>query len=80
MFAAMIGSMPVVDRAGDGGVAPLELPPDRPLKAGFLLVEGVYNTELMASSDVFEHTRYHSGPRPGIEVFTIAARQDPLRR
>lgn len=56
----------------------LELPAERALKAGFLLVEGVYNTELMAPWDVFQHTRYHSSPHPGIEVFTVAATADPV--
>ena len=50
----------------------LDLPTDRPLRAGFLLVDGVYNTELMAPWDVFQHTRTHSAPHPGIEVFTVA--------
>lgn len=59
-------------------ISPLDLPPDRPLRAGFLLVEGVYNTELMAPWDVFQHTRYHSAPHPGIEVFTVAATTEPV--
>ena len=54
-------------------LAELDLPTDRPLRAGFLLVNGVYNTELMAPWDVLQHTRYHSAPHPGIEVFTVAA-------
>lgn len=56
----------------------LDLPPDRPLRAGFLLVDGVYNTELMAPWDVFQHTRYHADPHPGIEVFTVAATLAPV--
>lgn len=56
----------------------LELSNDRPVRAGFLLVEGVYNTELMAPWDVFQHTRYHSSPHPGIEVMTIAQEKTPI--
>lgn len=56
----------------------LDLPVDRPLRAGFLLVNGVYNTELMAPWDVFQHTRYHSAPHPGIEVFTVSATAEPV--
>jgi transcriptional regulator GlxA family with amidase domain len=41
------------------------------LRAGFLIVDGVYNTELMAPYDVFEHTRHHA-PDGGIEVFTVS--------
>lgn len=54
------------------GSAAESLPTDRPLRAGFLIVDGVYNTELMAPWDVFQHTVYHSAPHPGIEVLTIA--------
>lgn len=59
-------------------LAELDLPPDRPLRAGFLLVDGVYDTELTAPWDVLQHTRYHSAPHPGIEVFTVAATPEPV--
>ena len=59
-------------------ITELDLPSDRPLRAAFLLVEGVYNTELMAPWDVLQHTRYHSAPHPGIEVFTVAATAEPV--
>ena len=45
---------------------------DRPLKAGFLIVDGVYNSELVAPLDILHHTPFHTGPRPGIEVFTVS--------
>ena len=48
----------------------LDLPAERALLAGFLIVDGVYNTELVAPLDVFEHTRHHAPP--GIEVFTVS--------
>jgi len=59
-------------------IGALDLPADRPLRAGFLLINGVYNTELMAPWDVFQHTQYHSAPHPGIEVSTIAATAEPV--
>lgn len=59
-------------------VAADTLPGDRPLRAGFLIVDGVYNTELMAPWDVFQHTVYHSAPHPGIEVFTVAPEDRPI--
>ena len=68
-----IGSSPRV-----GWTAEAALPRDRPLRAGFLIVDGVYNTELMAPWDVFQHTVYHSAPHPGIEVFTVAADEQPI--
>ncbi len=54
------------------GRAALDLPTDRPLRAGFLVVDGVYNTELVAPFDVLQHTAFHARPHPGIEVFTVS--------
>ncbi|HEX6902459.1 MAG TPA: DJ-1/PfpI family protein [Thermoanaerobaculia bacterium] len=52
------------------------LPAGEALRAGFLVVNGVYNTELMAPYDVFQHTKFHS--RPGIEVFTVSPDGRPV--
>jgi transcriptional regulator GlxA family with amidase domain len=41
------------------------------LTAGFLVIDKVYNSELMAPYDVFHHTVFHV--KPGIHVITIAA-------
>ncbi len=41
-----------------------------PLQVGFLIVDGVYNTEVIAPFDVFQHTIFHAPP--GMEVFTVA--------
>jgi len=46
------------------------LPTDRPLQVGFLIVDGVYNSELMAPYDIFHHTVFHT--EPGMEVFTVS--------
>ena len=54
-------------------VAPYaDVPLDRPLRAGFLVVDGIYNSELMAPYDILHHTRFHTDPLPGIEVFTVS--------
>jgi transcriptional regulator GlxA family with amidase domain len=55
-----------------------DLPPgtDQPLRAAFLVVDGVYNTELMAPYDVFQHTKFHV--QPGIEVFTVSPDGQPV--
>ncbi|HET9766015.1 MAG TPA: hypothetical protein VFS60_04155, partial [Thermoanaerobaculia bacterium] len=45
---------------------PADLPRDRPLRAGFLVIDGVYGTELVAPYDVLQHTVSHT--RPGIDV------------
>lgn len=42
------------------------------LQVGFLVLDRVYNTELMAPYDIFHHTRFHT--KPGMEVFTISPR------
>lgn len=49
---------------------PADLPRDRALEVGFLIVDGVYNTELTAPYDIFQHTVFHTPP--GMEVFTVS--------
>jgi len=39
--------------------------------AAFLIMDGVYNTELTAPYDIFQHTKYREGIKP-INVFTVA--------
>lgn len=55
-----------------------EIPTDRPLRVAFLVVDGVYNTELMAPYDIFHHTPFHTGPLPGMEVFTVSPDGEPV--
>lgn len=57
-----------------------EAPPSvaRPLHAAFLVVDGVYNSELMAPYDVLQHTVFHTAPDPGIEVFTVSPDGGPV--
>ena len=50
--------------------APGDLPLDRPLRAGFLIVDGVYNSELIAPYDILQHTKFHTDP--WIDVFTVS--------
>lgn len=38
---------------------------------GFLVMDGVYNTELTAPYDIFQHTQYREGIKP-MNVFTVA--------
>lgn len=93
LFAALAisaCSTPAGDRSAGGDSAgspssgwrrvppPADLPADRPLRAGFLVVDGVYNSELMAPYDIFHHTPFHTGSRPGIEVFTVSPDGAPV--
>ncbi len=47
------------------------------LNVGFLIMDGVYNTELTAPFDIFQHTRYRDNIRP-MNVFTIAKKSTPV--
>lgn len=50
--------------------------PTRVLNAAFLIVDGVYNSELVAPMDIFHHTVYHTDP--GMRVFTVAPDSLPI--
>ncbi|MDW3648567.1 MAG: DJ-1/PfpI family protein [Bacteroidia bacterium] len=51
--------------------------PEGVWNVGFLIMDGVYNTELTAPMDIFQHTIFHTDP--GMKVFTIAKSLDPVR-
>ena len=53
-------------RVREHGAEPLE----PQLQVGFLIVDGVYNTELTAPFDMFHHTVFHADA--GMRVFTVA--------
>jgi transcriptional regulator GlxA family with amidase domain len=44
--------------------------PSRTLNVGFLVLDSVYNSELMAPYDIFQHTVFHADP--GMDLFTVA--------
>ena len=44
--------------------------------AAFLMIDGVYNSELMAPFDIFQHTIFHTDG--GIKVFTVAETMDTI--
>lgn len=50
--------------------------PSRVLNAAFLVVDGVYNSELIAPMDVLQHTIFHTDP--GINVFLVAPNRDTI--
>ncbi len=51
-------------------------PPDRILNAAFVIIDGVYNSELVAPMDVLQHTIFHVDN--GIKVFTVGPTNDPI--
>lgn len=67
---------PAPETAAPGAAPAAGLPQDRPLRAGFLVVDGVYNTELAAPYDVLQHTTFHA--KPGIETFTVSPNGQPV--
>jgi len=42
-----------------------------------LVMDGVYNTELTAPYDIFQHTNFREGIRP-MKTFTVAANREPV--
>ena len=50
--------------------------PDKVLRVGFLAINGVYNSELMAPYDIFQHTIFHTNP--GMETFVVSPTPDPI--
>ena len=45
---------------------------------GILIMDGVYNTELTAPYDIFQHTQFREGIR-AMNVFTVANTLEPIR-
>ncbi len=50
--------------------------PDKIWNVGFLVVDGVYNSELVAPMDILHHTVFHTNP--GMKVFTVAPEKDVI--
>lgn len=45
---------------------------------GFLIMDGVYNTEFTAPWDIFQHTIFREGIKP-MKVFSVAEKAGPVR-
>lgn len=56
----------------------ISFPGEPHYKVGFLIMDGVYNTELTAPYDIFQHTRYREGIKPMIP-FLLANTRKPIR-
>lgn len=50
---------------------------DNRYNAAFLIMDGVYNTELTAPFDIFQHTIFRDSIKP-MNVFTVANTLDPI--
>ncbi|WP_343485682.1 DJ-1/PfpI family protein [Allomuricauda sp. d1] len=53
-----------------------KLEPNR-YNVGFLIMDGVYNTEFTAPYDIFQHTQYRKGIK-AMNTFTVANTLDPI--
>ncbi|MEL7144971.1 MAG: DJ-1/PfpI family protein [Bacteroidota bacterium] len=50
--------------------------PKKELNVAFLVIDGVYNSELVAPYDILQHTIFHTDP--GMKVFTISETKDTI--
>ena len=50
--------------------------PSDTLNVAFLAINGVYNSELMAPYDIFQHTIFHVNP--GMKTFIVSPTHDPI--
>jgi transcriptional regulator GlxA family with amidase domain len=72
LMLACAGACSAVGRGSSpGGADPAAL------NVGFLMVDGVYDTELTAPLDVFHHSVFHA--EPGMRVFTVGPSRRPVR-
>ncbi|MEO0481196.1 MAG: DJ-1/PfpI family protein [Planctomycetota bacterium] len=84
-FAAVPILLSGCQSAGAGGVAdaaPLpqievRLDATKKIQVGFLVLDGVYGSELIGPHDVLQHTIFHADP--GMQVFTIGRTHDEVR-
>jgi len=60
----------------EGLVSEAPVFPTKVLNAAFVIVDGVYNSELVAPMDVLHHTIFHTDP--AIRVFTVSENKDPV--
>ncbi|OEK02681.1 hypothetical protein BFP97_14620 [Roseivirga sp. 4D4] len=58
------------------GIHKPEDAPKKVLNVGFLAINGVYNSELMAPYDIFQHTIFHTDP--GMKTFIVSPTLEPI--
>ena len=71
----LLSCAPADDKiAGQISITPLV--PDREWNVAFLIVDGVYNSELVAPMDILHHTVFHTDK--GMKVFTVGPSTEPV--
>jgi transcriptional regulator GlxA family with amidase domain len=76
LFFVLIGCMVSCKNAATNQVEAPPVLPTRQLNVAFVVVNGVYNSELIAPMDVFHHTVFHT--EKGMRVFTLAVQKDTI--
>ena len=71
-----VETQPVDENALTIPIQKPELAPDR-YNVAFLIMDGVYNTELTAPFDIFQHTIYRDSIKP-MNVFMVADTHEPV--
>lgn len=67
---------PVTQSTSTTNATPVVLEPNR-YNVGFLIMDGVYNTELTAPFDIFQHTIFREGIK-AMNTFTVANTLEPI--
>jgi len=55
---------------------PAPILPNKVLNVGFLAINGVYNSELMAPFDILQHSIFHTDP--GMRTFIVSPTTEPI--
>jgi transcriptional regulator GlxA family with amidase domain len=76
LFLVLAGCSTQTQEQGNPQKLSAPVMPTTVLNAAFLVVNGVYNSELIAPMDVFHHTTFHT--EKGMKVFTVASQRDTI--
>lgn len=74
LIVLIIGSCQSTDQKPGITISPVA--EGQSFNAAFLMIDGVYNSELMAPYDIFQHTIFHT--EGGINVFTVNETMDTV--
>ena len=72
----MCTSVSTDDAENSFDAVPSVTPPENTINVAFLIVDGVFNSELVAPMDILHHTVFHTDP--GMVVFTVAPGHEPI--
>ena len=79
LVSVICGCGTTVDQKLDQATINIHKAENKPMKklnVGFLAIDGVYNSELMAPYDIFQHTIFHTDL--GMETFIVSPTKEPI--